>query len=101
VVFTPTAPLTLLLQRGHTYWVLPLANGDTSASWNFNNTQRANFAMSSQTVPTTWTSFPNQFVGAMEINGTPVPEPSTLTLFGLGSLGLLGFGWRRRKQASA
>jgi hypothetical protein len=29
------------------------------------------------------------------------PEPSTLTLLGPGSLGLLGYGWRRRKQASA
>lgn len=29
-----------------------------------------------------------------------VPEPSTVTLFGLGSLGLLGYGWRRRQQAS-
>jgi hypothetical protein len=31
---------------------------------------------------------------------TPVPEPSTLTLVGLGTLGLLGYGWRR-KQAAA
>jgi hypothetical protein len=28
-----------------------------------------------------------------------VPEPSSLTLLGLGCLGLLGYGWRRRKQA--
>jgi hypothetical protein len=27
-----------------------------------------------------------------------VPEPSTLTLLGLGSLGLVGYAWRRRKQ---
>jgi hypothetical protein len=29
------------------------------------------------------------------------PEPASLTLLGLGSLGLLGYGWRRRKQLDA
>jgi hypothetical protein len=29
---------------------------------------------------------------------TPVPEPSSLALLGIGSLGLLGYGWRRQKQ---
>jgi hypothetical protein len=29
------------------------------------------------------------------------PEPASVTLLGLGSLGLLGYGWRRRKQAVA
>jgi hypothetical protein len=28
------------------------------------------------------------------------PEPSTMTLLALGSLSLLGYGWRRRKQAA-
>jgi hypothetical protein len=32
---------------------------------------------------------------------TAVPEPSTLTLLSLGSLSLLGYGWRRRKQPAA
>jgi hypothetical protein len=30
-----------------------------------------------------------------------VPEPSTLTLLSIGSLGLLGYGWRRRNLAAA
>jgi hypothetical protein len=34
-------------------------------------------------------------------SATGVPEPSTLTLLGLGSLGLLGYGWRRRNRAAA
>jgi PEP-CTERM motif len=32
---------------------------------------------------------------------SPVSEPTSLALFGLGGLTLLGYGWRRRKQAAA
>jgi hypothetical protein len=30
-----------------------------------------------------------------------VPEPSSLTLLGIGTISLLGYGWRRRKRATA
>jgi hypothetical protein len=35
------------------------------------------------------------------INLPSVPEPSSLTLLSLGSLALLGYGWRRRKRVVA
>jgi len=33
-------------------------------------------------------------------NSTPIPEPSTLVLFGIGALGLIGYGIHRKKKSS-
>jgi hypothetical protein len=39
-------------------------------------------------------------MGTMELSDYHVPEPSSIILFGTGALGLLGFGWRRRKRSA-
>ena len=37
--------------------------------------------------------------GQVTYTFTPVPEPSTFALLGAGAIGLLGWGWRKRKIA--
>jgi hypothetical protein len=35
------------------------------------------------------------------LNLTVIPEPSSIVLFGMGAVGLIGYGWRwKRKQAA-
>jgi hypothetical protein len=45
---------------------------------------------------------PGAFVSfdTVQVESTAVPEPSTLALFGIGTLSLLGYGWRSRKRLS-
>lgn len=60
-----------------------------------------------QNGPASFTSFTNPnysqnpagvvFGGTLNFTPAAVPEPSALILFGLGSLGLLGYAWRRKR----
>jgi hypothetical protein len=40
-------------------------------------------------------------IGHWDVSIVPTPEPASLTLLGIGGLGLIGYGWRKRKRAAA
>lgn len=60
-------------------------------------------AIGSLTITTPLGSYPgaDQVQWGDAIDASAVPEPATLTLLGFGAVGLLGYGWRRRKQQAA
>jgi hypothetical protein len=84
-----------ILQAGTRYWLIAdPGNAATWDVWNFNSIgDTGPHALSAGGGPFT---DGNATRGAFEILGTPVPEPSSLALFGLGSLGLAGWRLRRR-----
>jgi hypothetical protein len=45
-------------------------------------------------------AFDARVTGTFTTAVTPIPEPGSLVLLGLGGLGLVGYGWRRRKQTN-
>jgi len=47
-------------------------------------------------------AFPGGGIGLFSIQSAVIPEPSSVTLALMGAVGLLGYGWRRkRKRANA
>jgi hypothetical protein len=101
------APLTFtsvsrpLLTAGQRYWLVGFGTGDTWAAWNWNSIAdtgphaRSGDDGSRYTITT-------DVRGAFEVQGGPdgprlTPEPATGTLLCLGTIGLLGLAWRRRR----
>jgi hypothetical protein len=47
------------------------------------------------------TTLSNDFRFSWDVVLAMTPEPSTFALFGLGAIGMMGYGWRRRRQQTA
>jgi hypothetical protein len=70
-------------------------NGTASAQ--FNDPLTADFVTNTDGTPLS--GFTPSFDSGLSLAAAAAPEPSSLTLLGIGVVGLLGYGWRRRNRA--
>jgi hypothetical protein len=97
---------------GNTYWAFSNEYATDLASfiafWDPTLSFSPTGSIVQQTSPTTWVLHLDDAASylvdddnadvLMQVRLVAVPEPSTLTLFFLSTLGLIGYAWRRRKQ---
>ena len=85
-----------LVEAGdYTIW----ANGFGAASPQFTNGDYNGDGVVNAGDFTTWANNFGQSILAAQSAAAAVPEPSTFALTALGLIGLLAYGWRRRRRA--
>jgi hypothetical protein len=95
--YTLSSSLHPLLLSGSTYWVLEFFTGGGAGDtieWGRSSSAPAGGIWSGDSATSLSLGFPSFPIAALEVDGTPMPEPSSFMLLGSAVLGL-GV-WRRR-----
>lgn len=103
-ILTENSVLHPSLTAGTTYWLemLPSDPSNTFGFGGWNGTSPNVAGLESQSnVPGFWQDVATSEIAAFDVMGTgATPEPASLSLFGIGALGLLGFCGLKRKRAA-
>jgi hypothetical protein len=72
----------------------------STATWD--NTTISGLGLTPGTYEWTWGSVANGNADDLKVViPASIPEPASLTLLGLGAVGMMGYAWRRRRRAAA
>jgi hypothetical protein len=94
--------LTLDVQSLEIFGNYDFGGGNTGQTPRFPVTATFVAALNRIEVTQDWRGTLGVEVDNIRIEGvSSVPEPASLTLLGVSTLGLLGYGWRRRRRAAA
>jgi PEP-CTERM motif len=94
------------LVAGQNYWLVLQPHDPTTSDvggWLISNPPVSGTSAARVTPNGAWSVATSQTQAAFEIDGvsaSATPEPASLVLCGVGVLGLLGYGWRRKRAAA-
>jgi T5SS/PEP-CTERM-associated repeat protein len=82
------------------FGVGPAQSLDSLLVWKYAGGSWSKYAATDLTYDNAYASFTASSMGTYAMTGFVVPEPGTIALLGIGALGLLGYGWRRRRRTA-